>query len=487
MAGSPDEIRANPGPQEAFLATAADIAVFGGSAGCGKTRGLLLLPIQYVNIPEFAAVIFRRSYPEIMNPGGLWDDAAALYTHLRAEPKLTTLEWSFQSGARVKFGHMQYEADRFAWRGAQIPMIAFDQLENFSELMFWSMLHPNRDPSGKVRPFLRGTCNPVPADDVIGGWLHRLVSWWLDERSGYARWDRSGVVRWFVRDGDVMHWYDDVEAACVSHPGAQPTSLTFIPGRLSDNRALLEKNPEYLAHLMALPAFERARLLGDAELGGNWNARPEAGKVFDRAKFKTVGAAPRQARRVRAWDKASVPGGGDWTAGVKIAEADGLYFVEGCARGQWSARDRNAEVLRTARLDKYDVKIWIEQEGGSGGKESAAISVQDLAGFEVRAETVTGSKLARAGAFAAQVEAGNVYVVVTGDPARDGWVEPYLAEHHAFDGSGKGHDDQVDASSLAFNKLALDAGGLQIGTLGGSERSEREPRPSVDLDALFSG
>ena len=276
-----------------------------------------------------------------------------------------------------------------------------------------------------------------------------------------------------------MQWYDTEADARAAHQGAPPTSLTFIPGRLSDNRPLLEKNPEYYAHLMALPAFERERLLGDAELGGNWNARPEAGKVFNRARFKTIKAAPRRARRVRAWDKASVPGGGDWTAGVKIAEEDGLYYVENCVRGQWSARDRNPVIKQTAQSDGYEVRIWVEQEGGSGGKESAAISIQDLAGYEVHAEAPTGSKLARAGAYAAQVEAGNVFIVVTTDPARDAWVEPYLAEHHAFDGSGNGHDDQVDASSLAFNKLALGAGAPIFGLLGGDGMATPEPPRSV--------
>ncbi|MEK6556555.1 MAG: hypothetical protein AABZ31_15000, partial [Bdellovibrionota bacterium] len=40
MASSDNVIKPNPGPQEAFLATDADIAIFGGSAGCGKALTL---------------------------------------------------------------------------------------------------------------------------------------------------------------------------------------------------------------------------------------------------------------------------------------------------------------------------------------------------------------------------------------------------------------------------------------------------------------
>ena len=41
---------------------------------------------------------------------------------------------------------------------------------------------------------------------------------------------------------------------------------------------------------------------------------------------------------------------------------------------------------------------------------------------------MTGDKEQRAGPLAAQAEAGNVFVLVTGDPDRDAWVETFLDE-----------------------------------------------------------
>lgn len=448
-------IRPQPGPQEVFLASDVDVAIMGGAAGVGKTYALLLAPLQSYRIAEFSAVIFRRTSPEITNPGGLWDESARLYPHVQAQAKQNPLEWIFPSGARVRFSHMQYETDRFAWDGAQIPFVGFDQVESFSELQFWYLFSRNRDPSGRVRPYIRATCNPVPADDPVGGWLHELIAWWLDEETGAPRWDRSGRARWFVREGEDLVWADDAASLKRAYPESEPKSLTFIPGRLDDNPALLKADPGYRANLLALPLVERARLLG-----GNWNARPAAGKVFNRAWFVIVGTAPRAARRVRYWDKAGTEGGGDYSAGVKVAAHDGRYWIEDVVRGQWSSRDRNAVIRQTATLDGGEVAIWLEQEGGSGGKESAELSVRELAGFNVRTEAVTGDKLTRAQPLSAQAEAGNVQVVA------GAWNTAYLSELHSFDGSGRGHDDQVDASSGAFNKLALEPGPMTIGLLG---------------------
>jgi len=104
--------------------------------------------------------------------------------------------------------------------------------------------------------------------------------------------------------------------------------------------------------------------------------------------------------------------------------------------------------------------IWVPQDPGSGGKEAAEILLRELAGFIVRAETVTGDKVTRAGPFASQAEAENVKLV------RGAWNEEYLAELHGFPEGG--HDDQVDASSGAFNKLALSSGAPTISVLGQS-------------------
>ena len=86
-------ISAQPGPQTAFLQTAADICIYGGAAGGGKTVGLILEPLRHVRrVPGFTAVFFRRTTPQITNPGGLWDESESFYPRLGGIPHLRALE-----------------------------------------------------------------------------------------------------------------------------------------------------------------------------------------------------------------------------------------------------------------------------------------------------------------------------------------------------------------------------------------------------------
>ena len=173
---------------------------------------------------------------------------------------------------------------------------------------------------------------------------------------------------------------------------------------------------------------------------------PLAGEMFQRGWFEIVDRGPEQARRVRFWDKAGSAGKGDYTAGVLMAVSDGMYFVEDVVRGQWSAYERERRIKQTAERDGTSVDVWFEQEPGSGGKDSAAASIANLAGFVAKAETSTGDKITRAEPFAAQAEGGNLRLI------RGPWNQSYLDELASFPFGL--HDDQVDASSGAFNKLA---------------------------------
>ena len=69
-------ISAQPGPQSQFLQSQADICIYGGAAGGGKTVGLILEPLRHVGrVANFAAVFFRRTTPQITSPGALWDES----------------------------------------------------------------------------------------------------------------------------------------------------------------------------------------------------------------------------------------------------------------------------------------------------------------------------------------------------------------------------------------------------------------------------
>ena len=193
--------------------------------------------------------------------------------------------------------------------------------------------------------------------------------------------------------------------------------------------------------------------IGSRAYSALYNQEPQSpeGGMFKRSWFVISQAAPAEAARVRYWDKAGSAGTGDYSVGVRMARsAQGIFYVEDVQRGQWSNLERNRLMRQTAELDGQEVDIWCEQEPGSGGKESAELTVRLLAGFNVHVEPVTGDKQYRAGPYAAQAEAGNVHLVTAA------WNASYIQELADFPFGG--HNDQVDASSGAFNKLAANAG-----------------------------
>ena len=177
------------------------------------------------------------------------------------------------------------------------------------------------------------------------------------------------------------------------------------------------------------------------------------GNRFKRAWF-VVGNGPPSgydSKRIRYWDKAGTEDGGAYTAGVLMGycRITGLFYIENVVRGQWSALEREQVIRQTAELDRSrygNVAVWIEQEPGSGGKESAEATVRNLAGFSVHVDRVTGSKDVRLEPFAAQAEALNVRLV------RGAWNSAYVDEMCAVP-AGQ-YRDQADATAGAFNKLA---------------------------------
>lgn len=259
-------IEAQTGPQRAFQTSAADIAIYGGAAGGGKSWALLMEPLRHIKNPDFGAVIFRRTTVQIRNEGGLWDESRRLYWGVGGAPREHDLWWKFPSGAAVTFAHLEHDKNVHDYQGAQIPLIGFDEICHFTEFQFWYMVSRNRSMCG-VRPYIRATCNP-DADS----WVADFISWWIDQDTGYPIHDRAGVLRWFVRIGEKIMWADEPAelAGFVDENGdpIQAKSATFIPSRLTDNKALMEADPGYMANLMALPPVERERLLK-----GNWKVR----------------------------------------------------------------------------------------------------------------------------------------------------------------------------------------------------------------------
>ena len=203
-----------------------------------------------------------------------------------------------------------------------------------------------------------------------------------------------------------------------------------------------------------LPMLNRIRLtIGEKA----WNAlyqgkpSPDEGELFKVANIKILKAIPTNVVRwVRYWDKAGTEGGkGAQTAGalVGITSANEVILAD-VISGRWAAPEREKIIKQTAELDGKKVHVWVEQEPGSGGKESAENTVRNLQGYTCKIEKVTGDKVTRAEPLSCQVEIGNFYVV-EGDYLHG--QEGAMQQFRMFP-NGK-LKDMIDATGGAYNKL----------------------------------
>lgn len=433
------EITAQP-KQKEFLSSAADICIFGGAAGGGKSHAALLEPLRHLNNGKFGAVIFRRTLSQIKNEGGLFDASMRLYPQCGGVPKTQSLSWQFPSGMSISFGNLEYDSSVLDYSGSEMPLIIFDELQLFSAKMFWFMLSRNRSMSG-VSPYIRATCNPA-AD----GWLRELLDWWIGPE-GFPIAERSGVLRWFIRQNDSMIWADSRDALIAKYgQDQQPKSITFIPSKLSDNQALMKLDPGYLGNLMALDRVTRAQLLD-----GNWNIKASSGSVFRREWFKMATKAPDNCKSIRFWDRAATPVSEhnkdpDWTVGLLLKKDNNeQFYIADIKRIRGTSLEVQELIKATALQDGVETHQWLEQEPGSSGVADVANLTRQLVGFIVKVMKPTKSKIVRAGPASAQAEAGNMHVL------HSYWNTEFFSELEQFpDGS---HDDQVDSFTGAFNAM----------------------------------
>ena len=438
-----------PGPQTAFMCSSADIVIYGGAAGGGKTFALLLEGLRHKDIAGFSGVVFRKNYTQITASGGLWDAANKIYGQVQgAKPKKTPkLHWFFSpSGARIHFAHLERDEDLQGWQGSEICYLAFDELTHFSRHQFLYMLSRNRSTCG-IRPYVRATCNPDS-----DSWVADFISWWINQDTGYPIYERSGVVRYMCVLNDTIYWGSNPHELAKEHGVnvEECKSVTFIASKLTDNKVLMAKDPSYMANLKALAEIDKERLLY-----GNWKIRPAAGMYFKTENFTFVDAVPKNiVAYARSWDLAATEPtplnpDPDATAGVLMGLLDdGRVIVLDVKRKQIKANDARNLLRNMAAIDqgKYKfVQITIPQDPGQAGKAQAQSLVSMLAGYSVEIVSPTGSKEVRATPFASQVQAGNVLIL------KSEWNDMYLSELESFPESK--HDDMVDASSDAFNKL----------------------------------
>lgn len=443
------QLAPQPGPQTMFMASPADIVIYGGAAGGGKTFALLLECLRHKDVPGFGAVIFRKNYTQITSQGGLWDASHKIFDQVTgAESKKTPrYQWIFDGKGKLSFAHIDGEDDLKAWQGSEIAYIGFDELTHFSRHEFLYMLSRNRSTCG-IKPYLRATCNPDAES-----WVAEFISWWINQDTGYPIPERSGRIRWMLNLKDTIYWADTKEELIQTHncSGNDLKSVTFISSRLQDNKILMETDPGYLANLKALAEVDMERLLY-----GNWKIKPAAGTYFKRSQVEIVSELPKDiVYYCRAWDLAATDekesGDADYTAGVLMGKRkNGQFIVIDVINQRIKAGEVERLVYNTSLSDrkKYGMSyvVHMPQDPGQAGKVLAKQYIKLLSGFNIKTVPVSGSKEIRATPCAAQWQNGNISILL-GD-----WNDGYFGQLEAFPESK--HDDMVDATSDAFCELA---------------------------------
>lgn len=182
---------------------------------------------------------------------------------------------------------------------------------------------------------------------------------------------------------------------------------------------------------------------------------PAKGGMFKVDHFNLIEQMPTETNVieiVRYWDKAGTKEQADgkgkacYTVGTKMARlTNNRFIVMDVKRGRWASEEREEIILSTAKSDGVNVKIFYEQEPGSGGKQSAEATTKNLTGFAAYADLPHGDKVYRADPFSVSVNSGQVSLL------KGEWNKEYIEEFRFFPFSM--YKDQVDASSGAYSKL----------------------------------
>lgn len=272
-------VKPQVGFQEKAIDCPADIAILGGSAGCGKTFCLLYEPLKYVvdPTPNFKGIVFRRQAIQIKTTGGLWDQAKSLYRKLDSKYRPEYFggnqyfKFTFPTGFDLQLSHLNKEDDVYGYQGAEIPYIAFDELTHFTEEQFFYMLSRNRSGDCLVEPYVRASTNPQGE-----GWVKRLISPWIypddypvEALRGAPIPEMQGVILYMARIDNRVIMAETPEQVLASLPEQVANqllpgairSITFVAGKLFENEILLKSNPGYLGNLLGLTESERAQLL----------------------------------------------------------------------------------------------------------------------------------------------------------------------------------------------------------------------------------
>lgn len=431
--------------QEMYINSVADVTVFGGGAGSGKSFLGAMDFLKYTQDPKFRALVVRRISPQIHGPGGIFETFVNLHREvyndkLKIKKRDGIIE--YPSGGSVTFRHCQYEDDKHSFQGWQLSAALIDEAQQLTESQVIYIMSRLRS-EAKMKPVMRITCNPAGK----GHWLTNWLEWYLLP-SGLPDPERCGVLRYFTMRDNEMVWADSAEDLKEQIPGCTPLSFTFISANVYDNPVLMKRQPEYVAWLEG-----QDRETKEALLYGNWYVTKQSEGYFKRKWCKMVQEEPFIARRVRGYDlagsiKDEVNKDPDYTATVLMSKTkEGKYTIEHAHRFRERFHTVEQYIHKQAELDGTDVTIIIPVDAGMAGRAYASGLQRELAekGYHVKLHpTGNKSKLTRFRPLASLCEAGFV------EAKLGEWNTWFFDELEQFLGDGKQHDDGLDAAVSAF-------------------------------------
>ena len=92
--------------------------------------------LQYVDVPGYAALLFRRTYADLNLPGALMDRAHQWLGATAARWNAHDHRWTFPSGATLTFGYLETERDKYRYQSSELQYIGFDELTQFPESQY---------------------------------------------------------------------------------------------------------------------------------------------------------------------------------------------------------------------------------------------------------------------------------------------------------------------------------------------------------------
>lgn len=439
-----------PGPQtEAFLCEA-DELLYGGAAGGGKTDFLLVAALEDVHEKAYKAVIFRRTYPELES--SIIDRARHLIPTIKgfegAKENTSKHEWTFPSRSRLLFRHLEDDAAAIAHRSAEYQFIGFDELTTFTKRQYVTLFSRLRTSHGH-RLRIRAASNPGGPGHA---WVLERWAPWLDEDfAGFGGRAKSGEVRYYLAHPDTG---EDIWVP-KGTPGAM--SRCFIASKVDDNPHI---DKGYKTRLGAQDPLTRKQLRD-----GDWSAKPAPKTFFNRVWAPIVESAPSKAKRCRGWDRAATEQptpqypDPDWTAGVKLSYVleEDLFYIEHVERFRAGPGKVKNTIVNIGKTEGLGVEIGIPCDPAQAGEFEAEEYQKALRGLVVNTNKERGDKVTRARAVSmtfapAPGQNYGKFRIVRGP-----WNETYLSELEDFPTKGV-HDDQVDATSTAFQILAQGGG-----------------------------